>query len=84
MGPPIDGAKEALETLRSQDNEIIIFTVMATTEGGTKAVEDWLVYYEVPFDEVTAIKPNADVFLDDKAIRFVDWQQALADMEKLW
>lgn len=84
MGAPVEGAKEALDRLANVGHTIIIFTVMAVTENGKQAVKDWLDYYDIMYHEVTAIKPNADVFLDDKAIRFINWEQALADIQNLW
>lgn len=83
MGAPLLGAEAAVTALHKSGHTIIIHTVMATTEGGRQAVIDWLRYYDVPFHDVTATKPNADVFLDDKAIRFTDWQQALIEISKL-
>lgn len=81
MGEPLFGAKEAMQQLSGDDHELIVHTVMATNMSGKKAVEDWLTYYGVPFDEVTAVKPNADIFLDDKAIRFINWEQALKEID---
>lgn len=75
MGPPMDGAKEALDEFASEGYKIIIFTVRAGTKSSVKAVEDWLNYYIIPFDEVTNIKPNADVFIDDRAIHFISWKK---------
>jgi hypothetical protein len=80
MGAPLPGAVEALETLAEQGNTIIVHTVMATTGSGTKAVQDWLEFYDVPHHGVTAIKPQADWYIDDKAIRHVDWNNTLQEL----
>ena len=78
MGAPIAGAKEALTELKDNLNRIIIFTVRAFDEQGIKVVEDWMNYYNIPYDTITNKKPaEADIFLDDKAIRFIDWRDAL-------
>src|ERR1035437_9284870 len=74
MGVPIEGTKSALNLLKARGDKVIIHTVKATTEGGAKAVRDWMIYYEIPFDEITAIKPTADFYLDDRAIRFTKWK----------
>ncbi len=84
MGAPIEGAKEALVHFKTRGDEVVIFTVMAITPGGTKAVADWMDYYEIPCDSITSTKPNADMFIDDKAIRFNDWEQTLSDMWRLY
>lgn len=83
MGEPINGAKESLQGLKAIGHELVIHTVKASTLGGMKAVIDWMNYYEIPFDFVVYTKPNADVFIDDKAIRFNDWAQTLAEVQKI-
>ncbi len=30
-------------------------------------------YYKLPFNEITNIKPQADHYIDDKAIKFENW-----------
>lgn len=77
MGGPMPGAVNAMQNLED-DFTVVIYTTKATTEGGKKAVEDWLEYYHVPYGQVTAIKPNAVLFVDDRALRFYDWDQASA------
>lgn len=75
MGPPMKGAKEALDEYASMGHEIVIFTVRANTASSTKAVRDWMQYYLIPFDYITNIKINADVFIDDKAVHFTSWNK---------
>jgi FMN phosphatase YigB (HAD superfamily) len=76
MGPPLPGAKEGLEELRRRGYELVIFTVWGD-EKGQKTISDFMNYYELPFDSITNIKPNAAFYLDDKAVRFTDWNEAL-------
>lgn len=82
MGLPIEGAKEALMGLKN-NYTLIIHTVMATTPSGIHAVSDWLDYYEIPYDQVTATKPNAICYLDDKGLKFINWPQALKDIGEI-
>lgn len=89
MGKPFPGAKETLTRLRELGATIVIHTCRArpykeTVDGvdyepGVKHVEDWLNFFEIPFDEVTAIKPLAMAYVDDKAIPF---QGNWADIER--
>lgn len=74
MGPPIDGAKDALKKYMVRGDEVVIFSTWAT-EKGQKTIREWLHYYHIPFSSVTNIKPNADVYIDDKAIRFINWDE---------
>ena len=83
MGTPIPGAKEALTLLKKQGHEIIIFPVWADTQERRKAITDWLKYFEIPFDDITSVKPDADIFLDDKAVRFTLWAEVLDFVSKL-
>lgn len=86
MGKPFPGAREALEQFRSIGARIVIHTCRARPtevidgklwEDGTEHVADWLNYFDIPFDEITSVKPVADAYLDDKAVAFDgDWEQA--------
>jgi hypothetical protein len=80
MGRPITGAPEALDCFRGAGYRIVIHTCARSDQGTLHHIEDWLWYFQIPFDEVTDRKPEADVYLDDKAIRFVDWTAALAQI----
>lgn len=71
---PIEGAKEALRTLFQRGDTIIVYTVKARTETGRCLVIDWLRNHQMHFHEVTALKPQADWYLDDKAERFTNWE----------
>ena len=73
MGEPVEGAQQAMLTLKRQGDTLIIHT----NRERFQHVEDWLQHFGIPYDEVTNIKPNADVFIDDKAIRFTTWAQVL-------
>lgn len=84
MGKPYPGAKEALEEFRRVGARIVIHTCRARTPDGVwdgpwigtaKHVEDWLNYFGIPYDEVTALKPVAHAYIDDKAVAFEgDWE----------
>lgn len=81
MGKPIEGARDAILKLKNEGNEIIIFTV----RGGTPHyVAEWMNFFNIPFDEITNIKPD-DVafFIDDHGLRFEgDWTKTLEDINK--
>lgn len=86
--PPIPGAIEGLRTLMA-DNAVFIFT---TRDVGQ--VAEWLLIrgfstrtgYDGPFWNergvllVTNRKLAATAYLDDRAVRFENWDQALADL----
>jgi hypothetical protein len=76
MGLPIPDAVEAMKEL-SKRHTLIIHTVWAVDPRHRKAIEDWLKYFEVPFESITSQKPMADVYLDDKGMKFTTWEEAL-------
>lgn len=74
MGPPIVGAQDAIVEFKRRGYKIIIHTVWGSDDR-KQAIIDWLNYYQIYFDEVTNIKPKADAYIDDKAIRFTTWEE---------
>ena len=77
MGAPFDDAQAAMKRL-SHHFVLIIYSVKATTPEGAQVVEDWCKYYHIPYDGITAVKPDAVLFIDDKAYRHTDWTTTLA------
>lgn len=81
MGPPIEGARAAIEALYHAGHTLIIHTVWE--EGRWPVIGDWLRYYEFPpIDRITNIKPNADIYLDDHGLKFTNWTDALSDINE--
>jgi capsule biosynthesis phosphatase len=79
------GAVEFLNKLKQEGHYIIIQTArnMATCESNTgkvmknvgKVTLDWLEKNEVVYDEIYFGKPNANIYIDDRALRFEDWNK---------
>lgn len=85
---PIDGAREALKEI-SKTYNIIIFTCKAKPDRplvngqtGTELIWDWLKKYDMAqyVAEVTAEKPRAGVYIDDKAMNFTNWENILDNL----
>jgi phosphoheptose isomerase len=88
---PIEGSREALESL-SQKYNIVVYTAKAKPDRplingktGQELVWEWLDKNNLSqyVSEVTAEKPRARVYIDDKGIRFTDWNSTLQMMEEL-
>jgi phosphoheptose isomerase len=86
---PVEGTYEALQRL-SRDYTIIINTCKAKPDRGlvngktgTALVWEWLEKHDMAkfVSKVTSEKPRARVYIDDKAIRFDDWGDAIESME---
>ena len=88
-GSPIEGSLEAIKML-AENYTLILYTAKAKpdrplVEGktGVELIWEWLDKYGVKdcFKEITAEKPRCLFYIDDKAIRFNNWKQALKDVE---
>jgi capsule biosynthesis phosphatase len=82
---PLPGAAERLRELRAAGHYVIVQTArnMATCESNVgrvmknvgKITLDWLAEHEIEYDEIYFGKPNAHVYLDDRALRFSSWAE---------
>lgn len=82
---PKPGAVEKLKKFKQQGHYIIITTArhMKTAEGNVNFVVsrlgletlEWLEKHEIPHDEVNFGKPYAQVYIDDRAIKFEGWDK---------
>jgi capsule biosynthesis phosphatase len=80
---PLPNAVERITELKNDGHYIIISTArnMATCESNVgrvlknvgKITLDWLEMYKIPYDEIFFGKQNADVYIDDRALRFETW-----------
>lgn len=82
---PVDGAKEALESL-SERYDVVIFTTKAKSDRGlingktgTELVWEWLDKNGMAkyVTKVTSEKPRAVAYIDDKGLKFVDWETTI-------
>jgi hypothetical protein len=89
-GTPIEGSIESLRCL-SKKYKIVIFTAKAKPDRplvngktGIELIWEWLEKYNINqyVSEVTSEKPRCICYIDDKAIQFHNWKQALKDLEK--
>lgn len=67
--PPVEGAIEWLKEI-SRKFQVIIFSTRAKSEAGREAVRAYLAERDFIPDDITAIKPPALVYIDDRAWRF--------------
>ncbi|MDD5362972.1 MAG: HAD hydrolase family protein [Ignavibacteria bacterium] len=86
---PKDGAAEKIKDLRKQGHYIIILTArnMATCESNLgkvmknvgKITLEWLEKFDIEYDEIYFGKPNANLYIDDRALRFNNWDNITSD-----
>ncbi len=81
--PVLPGAAKRIKELKSDGHYIIIQTArnMATQESNLgrvmknvgKITLDWLDRNEIDYDEIYFGKPNGHIYIDDRALRFIGW-----------
>ena len=80
---PFPGAKQKIRDLRAQGHYIIIQTARNMQTCGSclgkviknvgKITLEWLDKHEIEYDEIYFGKPNGEIYIDDRALRFTDW-----------
>ena len=85
---PVDGVGEALKKL-SKDYTLIIYTCKANpyrplvnAKTGIELIWEWLEKYGFDgyIEDITYTKPNAKYYIDDKAVRFTNWNQVIGEI----
>lgn len=85
---PVHGAKEALQALSEKYN-IIMYTCKAKPDRGLvdgktgiELVWEWLKKYDMDkfVTKVTAEKPRAVAYIDDKGFRFTNWNSCMEQL----
>ena len=88
-GEPLEGSLEAIKHLSKRFN-IVVFTAKAKPSRplvngrtGTELVTEWLKEHNVLqyVKEVTAEKPRAFLYIDDKGYRFENWLDTMSFLE---
>jgi phosphoheptose isomerase len=86
---PVTGIENALKTL-SEKYTLICYTAKAKPDRGlvngktgTQLVWEWLAQHNLDkyISKVTAEKPRAVAYIDDKAFRFNDWDSCLTELK---
>ena len=80
---PYPGAAERIRAWRAAGHYVIVQTArnMATCESNLgrvlknvgKITLDWLDRHGIEYDEIYFGKPNGEVYIDDRALRFSEW-----------
>ncbi len=82
---PKPGAKDMIDGLKAQGHTIIIHTARNMGSQGHnvgkvianvgKITLDWFEKHEIQYDEIFFGKPNADITIDDRVLRFDGWDK---------
>jgi uncharacterized HAD superfamily protein len=78
LAEPLAGAREALAQLRAAGHTVIIYTARNWPE--YRVTKKWLDDHGFVYDGLHMGKPVADVWIDDRAIRFTNWTDVLGQI----
>ena len=87
-GKPLKGSLNAIKKL-SKKYKIIIFSSkvrsdrpLVNNKSGLQLVDEWLSKHGFSdyISEVTSEKPRANYYVDDKAVKFVNWKNTLEEI----
>ncbi len=68
--PPVPGARDACWRLHEAGWKLYVHTSRSKLE----PVQKWLAEHRFPPMSLTRIKPIAIAYIDDRAVRFTDWE----------
>lgn len=74
---PMPGARAALVDMELKGYEVIIFSTRDKTQ-----IKEWLAANDFKAYQVTNEKLPCQAFIDDRAIRFIDWSSALTELHE--
>lgn len=81
LGAPVDGAQESMARLRRRGHHLIVHTCRPVGDVRVRnQLLEWGRAEGIGWHDLTNAKPLADVYLDDRAVRFENWEQALAEL----
>jgi hypothetical protein len=75
LARPMAGARDALKKLRAAGHTIVVYT--ARGWGEYRVTKGWLDEHGFVYDGLHMGKPVADVWIDDRALPFANWQDVL-------
>jgi len=80
---PVTGSADAIKELISQGNKVIIFSTRANNSVGRYIIRKYISAMGLPDTvKITAIKPPADVYIDDRALNFNgNWKETVIEAE---
>lgn len=69
-GSPNKNCREVITKLKSRGFRLVVLTARTDLD----EVSEWLKHHEIIVDDVTNIKPPAIAYIDDRGIRFTNWE----------
>jgi len=79
----VDGSREEIQKLIDKGNIVNLYS--ARWEIDREKTVAWLAYYDIPYNELFLDKPYADIYIDDRAVRYMgSWHNLLEEINNIW
>lgn len=79
MGVPVEHALDAVKVLISAGHDLVIHSSRVQKPDDLDHIYAWLRFFGFPSIFVSTPKPLADLYIDDRGLRFTTWHEAMAD-----
>ena len=79
LAEPLAGAIEAVRGLRAAGHTVIVYTARNWPE--YRVTKKWLDDHGFEYDGLHMGKPVADIWIDDRAVRFTNWKDVLGQLD---
>lgn len=79
-GDWLPGALDGLRWLRRAKHKVVIHSARANYDMGRSEIEAKLAKHLLPFR--VAAKPDADLYVDDKALKFTRWPEVIREIRR--
>ncbi len=76
LGRPVEGARQGCWDLVHAGHKLYVHTARQHNTTDKAWLYKWLSFWDFPHIEVSVLKPQADVYVDDKAVPFLTWDPA--------
>ena len=68
--PPVPGIREAIADIRRSGYEVVVVSTRCANRYGLLAIKNYLDQHDIQVDAISAEKPPAICYIDDRAICF--------------
>lgn len=67
---PVDGIGDVIRELKDLGYTIIIHSARCVKFSRKNAIEEYCKMFDIPYDVITAAKPSAFIYVDDRRLKF--------------
>jgi len=84
LDEPTKGCKQSLDAIKELGATIYIHSTRCHCSKGRNAIADYMVKHSLTYDEIVEHKPVADIYVDDRAVRFDNnWSEIFKTISKI-